>query len=628
MTKRIVALILCIATVLLCFVGCATNEDDKGAFIRMYLTEPVYDVDPLLAFDNEATLQIVSLLFDGLFYADEQGNPQKALVRDYNYSENAEEGEYILNLYLNGTKWSDGVAVTANDAQYAFRRLLAPGTAHPAASLLYDIKNARAVAEGNDSVDHLGVTVISQDTLQISFDHPINVNEFLLVLCSPALYPLRDDIIEANPDWSKKSSTIVTSGAFMVRSMDFQNPDGFVLERNSYYYRDRTKDALDKYVTPYRIVIDYSTDPADQYAMLGSGEAGAYYHFGRIPLDIRDSEDFNKDSAWVSDAPSTHVYYLNQNAVINGEKLFANEAVRKALSIAIDREAIAEALVFARAANGLVPYTLRNKPDSNAQFRDAVEDAIATTANFQEAKNLLSSANITASKYSFCITVASYDEDHLAMANLVKAAWTALGFKVSLNVLTPTEIIEYVDHDNNEVTPPIKQATGIYDNPYKDAIDDLRYTVTENDVEVEKTVEVIALDLVAYSPDAFHYLAQFAKQFSGNQFNIADYTMNPHITGYDSEEYNNKIEAAYVAESYEDRAALLHEAEQILLDDAAVIPIVYNQVATVTDNANISKLYRSFFTGSVLTHVQLNDHWNIALRDEFVIIEEEEEEEE
>ena len=375
-------------------------------------------------------------------------------------------------------------------------------------------------------------------------------------------------------------------------------------------------------------MVDYTTDPADQFAQLGSGEAGALYHFGRIPMDIRESEDFNKDSAWVSDAPSTHVYYLNQNALINGKQLFANKDVRKALSLAIDRTAIAEALVFARAADGLVPYTLRNKPDNAASFRDAAEAAISTTGSFQEAKDLLSAANIKASDYSFSITVASYDEEHMAMANLVKAAWTALGFKVSLNVLTPTEIINYVDHDKNETTPAVAQPSGIYDNPYKDAIDDLTYTVKENDVEVEKTVEVIALDLVAYSPDAFHYLSQFAKQFSGNQFNIADYTLNPHITGYDSEEFNNKIESAFVAESFDDRAALLHEAEKILMDDAAVIPIVYNQVATVTDGANLSKVYRSFYTGTVLTHAQLNDHWNIALRDEFVVIEEEEEIEE
>ena len=165
MMKRVVALILCLATVLLCLTACSKSEDDKGAYIRMYLTEPVYDVDPLKAFDNEATLQIVSLLFEGLFYADENGKPQKALVDEYEYIVDEEEGEYTLQLILKTTKWSDGVTLTATDAQYAFRRLLSPDVSHTAAVLLYDIKNARAIAEGNDSMDHLGVTVVDNTTL-------------------------------------------------------------------------------------------------------------------------------------------------------------------------------------------------------------------------------------------------------------------------------------------------------------------------------------------------------------------------------------------------------------------------------------------------------------------------------
>ena len=626
MTKRIVALILCVATVLLCLVGCAKHEEDKGAYIRMYLTEPVYDVDPLQAFDNEASLQLVSLLFEGLFYADENGKPKKALVDKYDYEENEEEAEYILTLTLNETKWSDGVTVTANDAQFSFRRLLTPGSTHPAASMLYDIKNARSIAEGNDSIDHLGVTVVDNATLEIAFEHPIDVDEFLLVLCSPALYPLRDDIIDANPDWGKKNTTIITSGPFMVRSMDYTYQDGFILERNSYYYRDRTKDDLDKYVRPYRIVVDYSTDLSEQFAKLGSSEAGALYYFGRIPLDVRQGGEFSLEDVEVTNAASTHVYYLNENAVINGEKLFAKKEVRQALSLAIDRQAIAEAMTYAIAANGLVPYTLRNRPDKKAEFREKAESYITATANFDQAKDLLSAAGVKASSYAFSITVASYDEDHIAMANLVKAAWSSLGFNVTLNILTPFEIIEYVDNDKNPTTPDVAVATGVFENPYKDAIDDLVYTTEKDGVVTEHVVDVIALDLVAYSPDAFSYLAPFAKAFSGNKFNTIDYTLTGHITGYDSETYNNKIEEAYVAESFEDRAARLHEAEAILMDEMPVIPIVYNQNATVKAKG-LSKLDSSFYCATILTEAKLKNYWDVALRDQFVVLEEEEEEE-
>lgn len=619
MMKRVVALILCLATVLLCLIGCAKSEDDKGAYIRMYLTEPVWDVDPLEAFDNEATLQIVSLLFEGLFTADENGKPQKALVADYEYTEDEEKGEYLLTLTLNATKWSDGVSVTANDAQFAFRRLLSPDASHPAAALLYDIKNARNIAAGNDSVDHLGVTVVNNSTLEIAFEKPVDLDSFLLNLCSPALYPLRDDIVDANPNWGKKNTSIVTSGPFMVRSMSYSEKDGFILERNGYYYRDRTKDDLDKYVTPYRIVVDYSTDLCEQLKLLGADEVGAVYYYGRIPLAARKDGQFADllKKADVTNAPSTHMYYLNQNALIDngaeGEAIFAKAEVRRALSLAIDRNAIAEALVYATAADGVVPYTLRNRADRKAEFRDKAESYIATSSNLDEAKSLLASANVTASKYSFSITVASYDEDHLAMAELVKAAWSTLGFKVTIKSLAPTEIIQLVDKDNDPSTPPVEEKSGMFANPYQKALKSGDF-------------EVIALDLVATTPDAFGYLAPFATAFSGNAV-VMDTTLNPnydltpHITGYRSDAYNAKIEEAYAANTA-DRADRLHEAEKILVEDMPIIPIVYNQNVSLS-NGKISGIDSTFFCNAYLTDVKLSGYWKIALRDQFVTEEEE-----
>lgn len=619
MMKRVVALILCLATVLLCLIGCAKSEDDKGAYIRMYLTEPVWDVDPLEAFDNEATLQIVSLLFEGLFTADENGKPKKALVADYEYTEDEEKGEYLLTLTLKTTKWSDGVSVTANDAQFAFRRLLSPDVSHPAAALLYDIKNARNIAAGNDSVDHLGVTVVNNTTLEIAFEKPVDLDSFLLNLCSPALYPLRDDIVDANPNWGKKNTTIVTSGPFMVRSMDYTEKDGFILERNSYYYRDRTKDDLDKYVTPYRIVVDYSTDLCEQLKLMGADEVGAVYYYGRIPMAARKDGQFADllKKADVTNAPSTHMYYLNQNALINngaeGEAIFAKAEVRRALSLAIDRNAIAEALVYATAADGVVPYTLRNRADRKAEFREKAESYISTSPNLEEAKSLLATAGVNASKYSFSITVASYDEDHLAMAELVKAAWSTLGFKVTVKSLAPTEIIQLVDKDGDPTTPPTEEKSGMYANPYQNALKSGDF-------------EVIALDLVATSPDAFGYLAPFATAFSGNAI-VMDTTLNPnydltpHITGYKSDAYNAKIEEAYAA-NVADRADRLHEAEKILVEDMPIIPIVYNQNVSLS-NGKISGIDSTFFCNAVLTETKLSGYWKIALRDQFVTEEEE-----
>ena len=599
MMKKVIALLLCFVMLVPCLAACSHGENDKGAFIRMYLTEPVYDLDPLQAFDNEAALQIVSLLYEGLFYADENGKPKKALVDDYKFYEDEDEDEYYLQLELKTTSWSDGVQLTANDVQYAFHRLFDTDTSHPAVAMLYDIKNARDIVKGDQSVDHLGVEVVNNTEVLIHFEGPVDKDTFLSALCSPALYPLRYDVVDYNEDWGKKASTIVCSGPFMVRSMDFDEADGFVLERNAYYYRNREKDKIDKYVNPYRIVIDYSTDAADQFALFNSDEKGALYYFGHIPLSLRGSSEYADilKKVDVTDAPSTHVYYLNQNAEIGGDKLFADADVRKALSLAIDREAIVEALVYARAATGLVPYTVRNRPDRKTQFRKKAEEYITSTANFEQAKELLQEAGIRPSSYSFSITVASYDEEHMATAELVKAAWASLGFKVSIRALGVTEI---KDAEGKK--------TGMFESKYKQALQTGDF-------------EVIALDLVATSPDAFSYLAPFAKEFSGNGYNMTTYDLNPHITGYDSEAYNDKIEAAFGAEKIKDRAELLHEAEEILMDDMPVIPIVFNQNTSLRSR-KLKRLDNSFFCNAVFTDAKLSGYWKIALRDEFVTEEE------
>ena len=612
MMKRVIALVLCLATVLLCLTACSNGENDKGAFIRMYLTEPVYDLDPLNAFDNEASLQLVSLLFETLFYADENGKPKKALVDDYKYVENEEDEEYTLTLYFNDTKWSDGVPVTAKHAQYSFLRLLSTDTSHPAAVLLYDIENARAIAEGNDSIGHLGVTYISNTELEISFEGPINLDAFLLNLCSPVLAPMRDDIIEANSDWAKQGSTLIASGPYMVRSMNFEEKDGFILERNAYYYRDRTKDKLDKFVKPYRIVVNYLANAATQLGKFDTDEEGALYYFGRIPLAARTNGEFSAllEDLKITNAPSTHTYYLNQNAIIDnggeGEALFAKAEVRQALSLAIDRQAIADAIVYAIAADGIVPYTMLETPGKKAEFREKAESYLATSANAAEAKKLLSSAGVTPSNYSFSITVFKGDEEHMAMAKLVASAWSGLGFKVTVNAVDVVEITEMVEDEGGAM---ISQGTGMYNNPYREML-------TTGDFEV------IALDLVATSPDTFTYLAPFAAAFSGNAINWdievnPNYDITPHITGYNSAEYSAKIEAAYSTDDMKERAQLLHEAEAMLMKDMPAIPIVYNQNVALK-SSKLSKVESTFFCNAVFTETKLSGYWKIALRDKFV----------
>ena len=673
MTKRILASVLCLVMLvgaLAVFSGCGNDDskkkvEDKGQYLTMYLSDQVYDLDPANAYYNDATTSIVNLLFETLFKINESGQVKKSLVKKYVINEDAAANEYTMDIYLNDTCWSDGVYVSANDVVYAWKRLLDVESSYDAAALLYDIKNARSVKEGDMSIDDLCIYAEGELMVSVEFEGPIDYDQFILNLTSVALAPLREDIA-AKPDWAKKPATIVCSGPFKLGRVDFvensstkyfdasyeyEKTDGtwvvgkdfkenlvkfLVLERNAYYYRDVEKEEkLDKFVTPYRIIVDFSmTD--DQLA--AAYDAGAILYIDNIPYSWRYDEYFADliEDADVTDAMSNHTYYFNQNALIDdggeGEYLFANKTVRSVLSRAIDRQAIVDAIVFAEAATGVVPNGVFDTNSKKTTFREAAQTEYAnlSTVSVDELKSELSAAGIKANKYSFSITVAAYDEIHVAIAEMVAEQWNALGFDVSVN----------------------KRGTIANNDYYKwtDSVpDDICDDLYAEDLR-SGDFEVIALDLGAVTMDAYATLAPFAKAFSGQGMDMSDtenYQLSAHITGFDNEEYNNLMEAVYFLQYYEnfnkffyntaygtdyfeteeaakavydtisaiyaeyeitpsektylaDRATLLHAAEEILMEEVPVTPIIANQYASLT-NSGIKKVKNTYTNPLVLT---------------------------
>ena len=179
---------------------------------------------------------------------------------------------------------------------------------------------------------------------------------------------------------------------------------------------------------------------------------------------------------------------MNQNALIKNQStreevaLFANADVRLALSLALDREEIANTLVLAEAATGLVPNGIFNKDKKSTSFRKAGGALLATTDNMAAAEEALARAEINgkpvkASDYSFSITVNANDADMMAMAEAAVAAWTTLGFDV--------EIVKRGTIVNNDYYKPTETIP-------EDICDDL-YT---EDI-MNGNFEVVALDYCA-----------------------------------------------------------------------------------------------------------------------------------
>ncbi len=622
--KKILALAMALVLLATALIGCTTLEKDaegnydRGAVVKMYLTTEVFNFDPQIAINDDAMLQIFSLLYEGLTKLDSDGDWEKAIMDDYEVNEDDRDGYSIL-IDLKDTKWTDGRTVQANDFVFAWKRLVNPNSRSEAASLLFDIKNARKINQGIVSIDDMGVSAVDTYTLKVTFENEnVDLDRFFTNTSSIALVPLREDVItrfmypdvipeittvettepvtDANGNviteettigepaeydpveygdyWARRAGAIVTNGPFTVKVND--EAGELRLERSSYYYRDTEKNEyLDKYVIPYRLVTDYSNGDAKAQLELYNNE-GIFY-VGNLPLDERKNYE---DDAEVSDMMVTHSYFFNTE-----NPIFADAKVRRALSLALDREHIADLLTFAAPAVGVIPEGAFDT-DYKSDFREEGEDLIAPTADEAAAKELLRGVKLDSK--SFSITVRNNEAD-IAVAEYAKSQWEKLGFDVEINKVTKNEVVERTDTST--------------DTPFEYVMDAFQELYDTRDFDV------IAVDMNMYSPDPFNALAQFAGDFSGNGADMLseNIDINLHVTGYNNDKYIELIEKAYEATDEDERAALLHEAEKLLVDDMPVCPVVTLQSAYIANDI-LSGIKTTYYGTTDFKRMKMKDY--------------------
>ena len=523
--KKFISTLLLVGMCSSLLAGCGSTlkEDEKGATVNLYIANEVIDFDPALAYTDDSAVKVLGLVYEGLTKIGANGKVENALMKSYKVFENEDKGEYRMEITLKQTKWSDGRLVSADDIVYAWKRILDPEFSCAAAALLFDIKNARDVKMGDNSIDDLGIAAIDTDVLEVKFETKINYEQFLENCASLALVPLREDVVTRYDSFGTASTTMCSNGAFAVKG--FEEGERLMLERNVYYYRDTDKDeALDKYVLPYRLVVNYDADVEENTLAYENGEI---FYLGEIALAKR--ADYAK-KANVSSLLSTHSYIFNTD-----NDMCDDAEVRRGLSTALDRKAIADIVTFADPATGLVPGSVYDAKVGDS-FRKNGGALISTDADVDAAKELIGKV-----KGKFTITCRDLEVE-VAIAEYCMGVWSDLGYRVDVDALDADDYAE-------------AYASGDYD--------------------------VIAVDYQSLSTDAFGTLAVFAPMFSGMGIDIQNdnYDAVPFIPGYDNEAYNELIEAAFAEKDRAARSKILHEAEKLLMEDMAIMPLVFNEDA-------------------------------------------------
>jgi len=143
--------------------------------------------------------------------------------------------------------WSDGQPVTAHDFEFAWKRVLDPDTAAQYAFILYPIKNAEAVNQGDLPKEMLGVRAVTDLVLEVDFERPTPYFDKLVAFNT--YFPLREDFFEStNGRYGADAEMLLSNGPYILT--EWIHGASMVWKKNPYYWNSE-KGLLDEIVTAY-----------------------------------------------------------------------------------------------------------------------------------------------------------------------------------------------------------------------------------------------------------------------------------------------------------------------------------------------------------------------------------------
>lgn len=312
---------------------------------------------------------IIGNTFEGLIRTDEKGQIEAALAKTWEISEDGLTYRFTLRP---DARWSDGKPVTAHDFEYAWRRALNPASGAKNVAMLYHIDGAKE--HYKDSSHPVAISAIDDDTLSFTLKYPVPY--MMHLLNAFVFYPVREDIVAANPTgWTRTPDTFIGTGPFKMTALELGK--NITFEKNPYYY-EADKVSLD-HLTLQLI--------ANQSTALAALEAGDVDGIDSVPSS--EIPRLSVESKAFKITPALSTAY----AIFNSHTPPLNDLrVRKALSLAIDREEIVEFVLQSAdlPAVGLVPFGIML---DGLDFRDALPSTELTpTAQITLAQTLLAEA--------------------------------------------------------------------------------------------------------------------------------------------------------------------------------------------------------------------------------------------
>ena len=314
-------LLIVSALIYIFLISCSSNNKErtsKELFINA--GEEPKTIDPTISGNDFVYPRHV---FETLIIKGKDGSLQGGAAESWDVS--ADGLTYTFHLRTNA-KWSDGQNVTANDFVYALQRASNPESGAEYTSFLEYVKNASKIMSGELPLEQLGVKAIDDASLEIALEAPTGY--FLDILTYPIFAPVRKDIIEKYGDeWSLNPESYIGNGAFIMTE---RNPDEkIVMIKNTNYWN---KDSI----IPEKITFVMMKDPTLALAGIKDGSLDFSVYIVEQDLNKLKAEGI----VYIAPYFSTAAFGINA-----ADEVLKDVRIRKALSLAIDRNYIVENVV-------------------------------------------------------------------------------------------------------------------------------------------------------------------------------------------------------------------------------------------------------------------------------------------
>ena len=422
--KKMLAIFLSAALFVTAFAGCGKKKADG---ITVQIGPNPETLDPALNSAVDGGNMLITL-FETLLIIDQDNKVQPGQAEKYEVSPDGLTWTFTMR---DGLKWSDGTELNAKDFEYTFKRIADTNVAAPYAETVIGMIEGYKDAIDSKNPEKLNVKASDDGrTLTIKLAYPCSY--FDKIVAFGTMSPVQKATVEKNGDsWATKPETYVCNGPYTIT--EWTPSEKIVCKKNENYKGgwDSSKIVNDK------LTFLLLEDSSASYTAYTGGTAQLIKDVPteEIPTLKKDKKDeFNVD-------PILGTYYLSMNL---NKAPFNNKNVRKALSLAIDRDYVANTVMqgtYTPAYNYVgtgvddveTGKFLENSKAANGGKTYISEDY---KANLEEAKKALAEAGYPEGKGFPTITYSTNDAGyHKAVAEYLQQVYKDLGITMNIDIV-------------------------------------------------------------------------------------------------------------------------------------------------------------------------------------------------